>query len=407
MSAAQPDSSPPARRRPRDRKAQIARASADAFGAQGYHAVSMEEIASRVGISPAALYRHSPSKYDLFRDAVLELGQQLVDATAFADAADDADPADLLDALVTALIDTTLVNRTAGGLYRWEARYLRDADKAVLQQQIKVTNRRLHRPLARLRPKLKSRQLWTLSSAAMSVIGSITDHSTPLAANELRSGVTQMATDLLHADLPAPRSRTAAPQRRPDLTAAAGTYELVLHESMRLFSERGYRDTSMDDIATAVGMPPSGIYRYFPGKADILAAACRRAADRISRDVVSTLGQTADPEQALIRLVDLYVARSFAHPEVAYLYHSERHNLSAAELFVLDAIAQSTVDAWARLVTAARPERSLGRARYAVHAASALIVDLGRLVDYEDTPQARATARRLMEVTLLGLRTSK
>mgnify|MGYP002147563493 CR=1 FL=1 len=68
-------------RRPRDRKAQIARVSADAFSELGYHAVSMEEIASRVGISAAALYRHSPSKYDLFRDAVLALGQQLVDCT--------------------------------------------------------------------------------------------------------------------------------------------------------------------------------------------------------------------------------------------------------------------------------------------------------------------------------------
>ena len=73
------------RRRPKDRKAQIARASAEAFSALGYHAVSMEAIASRVGISATALYRHYPSKYDLFRDAVLALGEQLVQCTAFAD----------------------------------------------------------------------------------------------------------------------------------------------------------------------------------------------------------------------------------------------------------------------------------------------------------------------------------
>ena len=49
------------------------------------YGVSMETIASRVGISAAALYRHYSSKYELFRDAVLSLGQQLVDCTAFAD----------------------------------------------------------------------------------------------------------------------------------------------------------------------------------------------------------------------------------------------------------------------------------------------------------------------------------
>ena len=75
------------RRRPKDRKAQIARASAESFSALGYHAVSMEAIAAKVGISAPALYRHYASKYDLFRGAVLALGQQLVDCTDFADAA--------------------------------------------------------------------------------------------------------------------------------------------------------------------------------------------------------------------------------------------------------------------------------------------------------------------------------
>ena len=46
------------RRRPKDRKAQIARASAESFSALGYHAVSMEAIAAKVGISAPALYRH-------------------------------------------------------------------------------------------------------------------------------------------------------------------------------------------------------------------------------------------------------------------------------------------------------------------------------------------------------------
>ena len=120
------------RRRPKDRKAQIAGASAEAFSALGYHAVSMEAIASRVGISATALYRHYPSKYDLFRDAVLALGEQLVECTAFADEA----PADAgtLRRLVSALIDTALANRESGGLYRWEARYLRGDDQSHPQR---------------------------------------------------------------------------------------------------------------------------------------------------------------------------------------------------------------------------------------------------------------------------------
>src|ERR1044072_5858477 len=123
------------RRRPKDRKEQVARVSAAAFSELGYHGVSMEGIAGRVGVSAASLYRHYAGKYELFRDAVLALGNQLVECTAFVDEELDVesdDPSPTWDRLVTALIDTTLKNRTSGGLYRWGVRYVHDDNQALL-----------------------------------------------------------------------------------------------------------------------------------------------------------------------------------------------------------------------------------------------------------------------------------
>lgn len=403
MPSASRSSADQVKRRPKDRKIQIARAATDAFGERGYHAVSMENIASRVGISAAALYRHSQGKYDLFRDVVLALGQQLVDATAFADDwADDADPEETLSALTRALIDTTIVNRTTGGLYRWEGRYLRGDDQRALAEQIKLINRRLQRPLVRLRPKLTSRQRWTLSAATLSVIGSITDHRSRLGNTEVRAALTDIAAAVLQAELPPQRGREAQPLRTSTLTSAAGSYELLLHESMRLFNERGYRETGMEDIAAAVGIPVASIYQYFPGKAAILAVYYRRAADQLSGDLSSILATSDDPEQALARLIDAYVTRSFANPELACVYYTERHNLPHADAVLLYNIQRSTVESWARLAVAARPELTLGRARYAVHAAFALAVDIGRLVNPDTSRSAAITVRRLMEVTVLG-----
>lgn len=396
------DGEPAVRRRPKDRKAQIARASADAFGSQGYHAVSMEDIAARVGITPAALYRHSPSKYDLFRDAVLGLGQMLVDVTAFADNSDDADPAMTLRALTTALVDATIANRAAGGLYRWEARYLKDDDRVTLVHQLKVVNQRMQRPLLMLRPKLSSSQAWTLSSAALTVIGSITDHSNQLAAGDIRTVLCTMAADVMAAELPAGRRR-AAPRPEPIVVGAeAGMYEHVLFESVRLFYENGYRNTGMEDIASAVGIQASGLYRSFPGKADILALAYRRAADQHSSDTAAALSRTSDPEAALDEVIDEYLGRVMEWPDLPYVYFTERHNVPPADLRVLETIESSTTDAWARLVTAARPELKIGAARYAVGAALALTVDFRRLFAREYGPESVATIRRLMEVTLLG-----
>lgn len=403
MPSASRSSADQVKRRPKDRKIQIARAATDAFSERGYHAVSMENIAARVGISAAALYRHSQGKYDLFRDVVLALGRQLVDATAFVDAlADDADPEETLRALTRALIDTTIVNRTTGGLYRWEGRYLRGDDQRALAEQIKLINRRLQRPLVRLRPKLTSRQRWTLSAATLSVIGSITDHRSRLGNTEVRATLTDIAAAVLHAELPPQRARESQPLRTSTLTSAAGSYELLLHESMRLFNERGYRETGMEDIAAAVGIPVASIYQYFPGKAAILAVYYRRAADQLSGDLSSILATSDDPEQALARLVDAYVTRSFANPELACVYYTERHNLPHTDAVLLYNIQRSTVESWARLAVAARPDLTLGRARYAVHAAFALAVDIGRLVNPDTGRSAGITVRRLMEVTVLG-----
>ncbi|WP_029110784.1 TetR/AcrR family transcriptional regulator [Mycobacterium sp. URHD0025] len=388
------------RRRPKDRKAQIARASAESFSALGYHGVSMEAIASRVGISAAALYRHYSSKYELFRDAVLNLSQQLVDGTAFAEET-DGDPREQLRRLVAALSDTALANRESGGLYRWEARYLRGDDQSTLDAQVRTVHRRIHRPLMELRPELSSRARWTLSTAVLGVVGSVVDHRSKLPATQIRALLADICDIVLAAELPEFPNPTEA-VTPPPAVANPTKYEALLTESMRLFNQNGYRDTTMEDIAAAVGMPASGIYRYFSGKSDILAAGFRRAADRLSADMSEVLGAAEDPEQALGALIDDYVARSFDRPELDYVYYTERLNMTPADQKILRDLQRAAVESWVEVVMPVRPEWSVGQARFAVHAAMALVIDLGRLMNYQNSEQARAVVAVMIDLTLLG-----
>lgn len=400
MARIRPTGGEPVRRRPKDRKAQIARASAEAFSALGYYGVSMEAIAARVGISAAALYRHYSSKYELFRDAVLNLGQQLVDCTAFAD--DDAadDPEQALRRLIAALTDTAMANRESGGLYRWEGRYLRGDDQATLIAQMRTVHHRIHRPLMVLRPELTSCQRWIVSTSVLSVIGSIVDHRAKLPAIQVRALLAELADAVLSAELPdipdTEVSRTAV------MVADTSKYEALLNESIRLFNLQGYRDTSMDDIATAVGMPASGIYRYFSGKSDILTAVFRRASDRLSAELTEITNTVSDREQALTTVIDAYVTRSFDHPELEYVYYSERLNMTAADQKLLRNLQRATVESWVELVVAVRPDWTPGQARFAVHAAMSLVIDIGRLTRYQNSAQTRDTVERLVDLTLLG-----
>lgn len=365
----------------------------------------MEAIAAKVGISAPALYRHHASKYDLFRDAVLALGRQLVDCTDFADA-DDGDPSDTLDRLIDAVVDVTLANRESGGLYRWQARYLHGEDQAALGDQLRLVRRRIQRPLMAVRPGLTSPQRWMLAVAMLSVIGSAVDHRVQLPTDEIRALLRAAASAVIGADLPAPQDDLGRPASWRIFDADAGVYEALLQSAMVLFNAKGYPETSMAEIAAAVGIPVSGIYRYFPGKCDILATGLRRAADRLSGRLSAILAGFTEPGDMLRLLIEAYVATSFANPDLAAIYYTERVNLTQVDQELLRGVQRSTIDAWMRLLAAARPALTETRARILVHAAMALVVDVGRRVRYEEAADnsayPQACVRKLMEATLFG-----
>lgn len=409
------EAAPPVRRRPKDRKEQIARVAAEAFSALGYHSVRLDAIAGEVGISAPALYRHYASKYDLFRDAVLALSQQLVAATDLAtDPATGPDAEPVLHRLVQAIIDVALRNRESGGLYRWQSRYLREADEARLVDQLRLINRRLQEPLAELRPASTVLQRRMLSAGLLSVAGGIADHRVRAPAEDIREVLTGASSALLNAELPTPDDFSAGAPAWRIFTPDAGTYEALLHASMMLFHQHGYAETSMAQIAKAAGVRVAGIYRYFPGKADILSTALRRSSDRLSAELSRVNSNRPQPREALTQLVDAFVATSFANPELASVYYSERVNLTPDDQKVLRNVQRSTIDSWVALLIAVRPELTATRARFLVHAAMGLVVDIGRLVRY-DRPEpdaagspatnraySQACVRALMHAVLFG-----
>lgn len=112
----------------------------------------------------------------------------------------------------------------------------------------------------------------------------------------------------------APIGKRAANRERTrtDLAAAA----------MELFDERGFDDTTVDEIAAAAGVSRRTLFRHFPTKSDIVFAD---HPDRIVR--LDRFLHTAPPERLLLDIVlDSAVATipSFVDPADFYL---RRHRL--------------------------------------------------------------------------------
>jgi AcrR family transcriptional regulator len=265
-----------------------------------------------------------------------------------------------------------------------------------------------------LRPELNAVERWTLAASLLSVAGSILGHRLQLPDEEIRPTLIEAAHALVATQLPQPgdvgvNRLTVWRIFTPD----AGPYEALLHAAILLFGKQGYAETSVTEIADAVGVPASGVYRYFSSKADILTTGLQRAMDRIAGEMSAIASVFADPRETLTRLVEAWVATVFANPELAAVYDTERVNLASAERELLRDSERAFMDTWAKPLIMVRPGLDSDHARFLVHMVAVLVDDLGRVArerkakygedsDPGGPGYAQACLRKLMESIVFG-----
>lgn len=71
----------------------------------------------------------------------------------------------------------------------------------------------------------------------------------------------------------------------------------LLEASRRLFATNGYRATSLDDIARAVGVTKGAIYHHFQGKDELFRAVFEREEQRLSQLSAQAYDRRRDPWQ--------------------------------------------------------------------------------------------------------------
>lgn len=385
-------------RRPKDRKAQIVRAAARAFSERGYHAVGVDEIAAEVGISGPALYRHFANKYALLVATAHYTAGALVTAARSADDPSRPGP-ERLRAITTALIETTIGTRREGAFYRWERRYLQLPDRKDIRAGYDALNAAIAEPLAVLRPGLPEADIAILAAAVLSVIGSISAHRTRLPAAALQNLLSTLCWSVLTVELP-PAPSGPAPRRPERGLPSTSKRERLLAEAIRMFGQRGFYEVSIEEIGTAAGLNGSSAYRYYPSKAALLAVAFHRANARVLMAITDSLAESTSAREAALRIAERYTALAFAAPELINIYFAEFANLPESDRVELRGLQRQNVDEWAHLVSQVGVGET--EAVFRVHAALALVVDIGRLVNFDGRDEQRARIHALMAAVLFG-----
>ncbi|AGM05582.1 TetR/AcrR family transcriptional regulator [Amycolatopsis keratiniphila] len=384
--------SPRAATRPRNRKQQIVDAAGRIFSEHGYHAASMEEIAADVGITAAALYRHFPNKYALFAACANVMADRLV-ATL-----DEVAPGAPLADVLAAVTQGTVVHRASSGLYRWESRYLEREDRQSLALKFGQVVDRVAEAVRREYP-LPDEGLRAV--AALGVIGSITMHRTSIAQRRVEEVLVESALRVAATDPTTGVPGTHAVEL-PSGTEPRTRRSEILAAAIPLFERDGFANVTNGRIAEAVGLVPSALYRYFPGKADILAAACLQAAGILAQAVERNLRGVEGPSDALLVLARTYVAYSFEHTALTSVANAELAGLPAALQRPLVGAQREHIAVWEQHLRSARPELGQRQARVLVHAGFGVVVEAGRRLRWEDLPANRDAVSALL-VGALGI----
>ncbi|HEV2791386.1 MAG TPA: TetR/AcrR family transcriptional regulator [Solirubrobacterales bacterium] len=75
--------------------------------------------------------------------------------------------------------------------------------------------------------------------------------------------------------------------------------EQTLGAAHGMFAERGYAAVTMDEIAASIGVTKPLLYNYFGNKERLYIACLERAGDALIATIADSVGQTANPGDAL------------------------------------------------------------------------------------------------------------
>lgn len=109
--------------------------------------------------------------------------------------------------------------------------------------------------------------------------------------------------------------------------------ELILEAASKLFYEKGFQKTTIDDICAALGVTKPFIYTYFENKYAILEQLFDQAFYDLYADVIKVLNnKEGTPQDRLQRFVIVYVEKNIERQKITAIMLEEEKNLNAKKV---------------------------------------------------------------------------
>jgi TetR/AcrR family transcriptional regulator, cholesterol catabolism regulator len=114
--------------------------------------------------------------------------------------------------------------------------------------------------------------------------------------------------------------------------SASGREDAILAAAARIFREKGYHGTSVQDIAESVGLLKGSLYHYIRSKEELLARLFDGALDETLRELETIASRDVSATERLREMVKAYVRAVTANLDAVGLYLREWRALPQPEL---------------------------------------------------------------------------
>ena len=98
-----------------------------------------------------------------------------------------------------------------------------------------------------------------------------------------------------------------------------------------VFAERGFDQTSVQELTEAMGLASGGLYHYFGSKRLLLIHICDQLMDPLLDETRALLASADPPEDQLRALVRRWVAHVIDHRDHVLVFQQERHQIERGD----------------------------------------------------------------------------
>ncbi|MFW0785947.1 TetR/AcrR family transcriptional regulator [Gordonia sp. CPCC 206044] len=167
----------------------------------------------------------------------------------------------------------------------------------------------------------------------------------------------------------------------PDRTELAA--QRILDVAEEMFVEQGVPAVTMRGLAEAVGCSRATLYRYYPGKSEVLAAYVDRAATELGNAVTAATRHETDPAERLVAAVTTAVAGVRANPALSAWFTPDASGGSSNLALLSPAIEAMAVEFLGDITPRVEASTRRERARWLVRVIVSLLTSPAETVDEE------------------------